>query len=130
MSSLINAGLFFIAAAVVVMLAIFLFDIITKYKVWTEINGGNMAVALATGGIVLGVANIMRFAITSNEKLTSTLMWGGIGTLALLIVYLVFELLTPKLNVNDEIAKGNKAVGLISFIFSLAISYIIGASIS
>jgi putative membrane protein len=57
-------------------------------------------------------------------------IWGGAGTILLLVVYLGFELLTPKLNVSDEIGKGNVAVGLISCFFSIAFSLVIAASIS
>ncbi len=130
MNAFLYNGLYFLATSAIVLIAIYIFDLITKYKVWEEINVGNIAVALSTGGIVLGVANIMRFAIISRDDIPTTMLWGGIGTVALLLVYLAFELLTPKLNVNDEIGKGNKAVGLISFIFSVAFSYIIGASIT
>ncbi len=130
LSNLVNAGLYFIVTSVVVLLAIFVFDLCTKYKIWAEINNGNIAVAFATGGIALGVANIMKNAISANDKLLDTIIWGGVGTLALIIVYLAFELLTPKLNVSEEIGKGNKAVGFISLIFSVAFSFIIGACIS
>jgi putative membrane protein len=111
-------------------LAILIFDLCTKYKIWTEINNGNMAVAFATGGISFGVANIMKSAILANDKLVDTIIWGGVGTIALIVVYLAFEILTPKLNVSEEIGKGNKAVGFISLVFSVAFSFIIGASIS
>ncbi|MFZ5592159.1 MAG: DUF350 domain-containing protein [Bacillota bacterium] len=47
----------------------------------------------------------------------------------LLLVYPVFEWLTPRLNVNREIARGNVAVGALSMVFSLSVSFIIGASI-
>lgn len=130
MNPFLSAGVFFLVTSVVIIVAMFIFDLITKYKIWPEINNGNLAVALSTGGIVLGVANIMHFAIRANDDLIKTVMWGGLGTLTLLVVYWGFELLTPKLNVSDEIGKGNKAVGLISFVFSLGFSLIIGASIS
>jgi len=130
LSNLINAGLYFILTTVVILVAILIFDLCTKYKIWSEINNGNMAVAFATGGIAFGVANIMRSAIMANDKLLDTVIWGGVGTLALIIVYLAFEILTPKLNVSEEIGKGNKAVGFISLVFSVAFSVIIGASIS
>ncbi|MCX7920593.1 MAG: DUF350 domain-containing protein [Clostridia bacterium] len=130
MSGIANAGLFFLVTSVVELAAIFIFDLLVRYKLWEEINKGNMAVALSTGGIVLGVANIMQHAISSNDNLVNTLLWGGLGTLALLVVYFAFELLTPKLHVTEEIGKGNKAVGFISFAFSLAFSFIIGASIT
>jgi len=52
LNNLLNAGLYFILTTVVVLLAIFIFDLCTKYKIWTEINNGNIAVAYATGGRV------------------------------------------------------------------------------
>jgi len=126
----VNAGIYFLITSVIILIAIFLFDLITKYKVWDEIAKGNVSVALATGGVVLGIANILKCAILTNEDLIDTIIWGGIGSIVLLLVYLVFELLTPKLNVTDEIGKGNVAVGILSFVFSLAFSLIIGSSIS
>jgi putative membrane protein len=126
----LNAGIYFLLTSIVILIAICLFDLITKYKVWDEITKGNVSVALATGGVVIGVANILKCAITTNEDLIHTIIWGGIGSVVLLIVYLAFEALTPRLNVTEEIGKGNIAVGVISFVFSLAFSLIIGASIS
>lgn len=130
MSDYINAGTFFLATSAVVLVATFIFNLLTSYKIWAEIQKGNMAVAMATGGIVAGVANIMHFAISSNDSVVKTAIWGGIGTALLLIVYFAFELLTPKLNVSEEIGNGNRAVGFISMIFSISFSFIIGASIS
>jgi Predicted membrane protein len=124
-----NAGIYFIVTSVVILLSVFIFDMLTKYKVWQEIQNGNMAVAFSTGGIVIGTANIMSHAITANDSLLTTIEWGGLGTVALLAVYFLFELLTPKLNVSEEIGKGNKAVGLLSLVYSIAFSFIIGACI-
>lgn len=130
MNAYLNSGLYFLMTTVIVLIAIFLFDFITKYKIWPEITKGNVAVSLATGGIVAGVAIIMRGAISSNDTMLQAAIWGGAGTILLLVVYLGFELLTPKLNVSDEIGKGNVAVGLISCFFSIAFSLVISASIS
>lgn len=130
MNSYITAGLYFIITSVVVLISVTIFDLLTKYKLWEEIRKGNLSVAFSTGGIIMGVANIMRFAIAANDTLIQTLTWGGLGTAALLVVYLAFELSTPKLNVSEEIGKGNLAVGFLSFIYSIAFSFIIGASIS
>ena len=130
MNPYLNAGLYFVTTTVIVLVAIFLFDLITKYKIWPEITKGNAAVALSTGGIVAGVAVIMHGAMGANQSLLQTIIWGGAGTVLLLLVYLGFELLTPKLNVSDEIGKGNVAVGLLSCFFSIAFSIVISASIS
>jgi putative membrane protein len=113
-----------------VQVATLLFNFVTKYQIWDEIRQGNVAVALSTGGIIVSVTNIMHFAISSNDSLVTILLWGGFGTILLLAVYVTFELFTPVLPVSEEIGKGNKAVGLLSFFYSLAFSFVIGASIS
>jgi putative membrane protein len=103
---------------------------LTKYNDWEEISKGNIAAAMALGGKVFGVGNIMRYAVVTNSNPLQTVLWGVIGLVLLLLVYLAFEWLTPRLNVNDEIAAGNTAVGLMAMIFSVTFSFIIGASIS
>jgi putative membrane protein len=130
MTSIAYAAMYFAVTSVVVILATFIFDLLTRHNSMEEINKGNMAVAFSTGGMMFGVANIMHFALLGNDKLLKALLWGGVGTAALIIVYFAFEVLTPKLNVNEEICKGNNAVGFISFILSVAFSFVIGASIS
>jgi putative membrane protein len=130
MTEVLNVGVYFLASAVVVLAAVFIFDLLTKYKIWDEVNNGNLAVAMSTGGLILGVANIMKAAVASNDSVLQTLKWGGIGAATLIIVYFLFELFTPKMRVSEEIGKGNKAVGLLSLIYSLAFSLIIGACIS
>lgn len=131
MSPYVSAVSYFAVTTIVVLAAVFIFDLLeTKYKVWDEIGKGNMAVAMAAGGKIFGVANIMHYAILSNDSLLQTLLWGGTGTVLLMAVYFGFELLTPRLKVGQELAHGNRAVGLLSLVFSVAFSFIIGASIS
>jgi len=120
----------FLIAAAIIMATIFVFIRVTRYNDWKEIAGGNVAAALALGGKIFGVANIIHFAIITNTSPVHTILWGVIGAVLLIMVYLMFEWLTPRLNVNSEIASGNVAVGLISMIFSVAASFVIGGSIS
>lgn len=118
-------------SVVVLSLIVFLsiFELVPKYKNMDEIKNGNLAVAMATGGKIFGIANIFRFSIQHNDKLVTMLLWGLYGFILLLIGYFIFEFLTPKFNIDDEIQKGNKAVGLIAMIISIGLSYVIGASI-
>lgn len=120
----------FAVSSLVILLTIFIFIKLTRYNDWEEITKGNIAAAMALGGKVLGVGNIMRFAIVTNEGPGQTVLWGLIGMFLLILVYLFFEWLTPRLDVNREIASGNVAVGLLSMVFSITFSFIIGASIS
>lgn len=106
-----------------------IFELVTKYDNWEEIKNGNMAVAMATGGKIFGILNIFRFSILHNDTLFVMIGWGFFGFFLLLIAYFMFEFLTPKFKVDQEIENDNRAVGFISFVISVGLSYIIGAGI-
>jgi len=121
------AGYSVVILCTLVFLAIF--ELVTTYKNWEEIKKGNIAVAMATGGKIFGIANIFRFSIEQNDTLIQNIGWGAFGFLLLLFGYFIFEFLTPKLNVDKEIGKGNTAVGFISMVISIGLSFVIGANI-
>ncbi|WP_110114850.1 DUF350 domain-containing protein [Bacillus sp. CGMCC 1.16541] len=116
-----------VVLSMIVFLAIF--ELVTKYKNWEEIQKGNMAVAMATGGKIFGLANIFRYSIEQHDTLLTMLGWGVFGFVILLISYFMFEFLTPKFRIDDEIERDNRAVGLISLIISVGMSFVIGANI-
>jgi putative membrane protein len=118
-------------SVVILCMVVFLtiFELVTKYKNWDEIKNGNMAVAMATGGKIFGIANIFRFSIEHNDSLVTMVGWGVFGFFLLLIGYFIFEFLTPKFNIDDEIKNRNLAVGFISMVLSVGLSYVIGAGI-
>ena len=112
-----------------IILFLTIFELVTKYKNWEEIQKGNLAVAMATGGKIFGLANIFKYSIEHNDNLFTMLGWGIYGFVLLLISYFIFEFLTPKFRIDDEIEKDNRAVGLISLIISVGMSFVIGAGI-
>lgn len=114
--------------ALIVFLAIF--EMVTRYNDWAEIKKGNVAVAMALGGKIFGICNIFRFAILNNDTVLHSIVWASFGFLLLLAAYFIFEFLTPVFKVDPEIAKDNRAVGLLSMIISIALSYVIGASVT
>ncbi|WP_170007867.1 DUF350 domain-containing protein [Bacillus fonticola] len=118
-------------SVVVLCMVVFMavFELVTKYNNWEEIKKGNVAVALATGGKMLGIANIFRFSIEANDTLLTTVGWGVYGFALLVFAYFIFEFLTPKFKIDEEISQDNRAVGFISFVISLGLSYVIGAGI-
>ncbi|MEH7106577.1 MULTISPECIES: DUF350 domain-containing protein [Bacillaceae] len=113
---------------IIVFLAVF--EMVTKYKNWDEIRKGNMAVAMATGGKIFGVANIFRHTVENHNSLLSMVGWGIYGFLLLLAGYFIFEFLTPTFKIDEEIQNDNRAVGLISMVISIGLSFVIGAGIS
>lgn len=114
--------------SLVVFLAIF--EAVTRYSVWQEIKKGNLSVAMATSGKIFGICNIFRIAIFNNDTILKALGWASYGFLLLLGAYFVFEFLTPNLKIDEEIGKDNKAIGFISMVLSISLSFIIGASVN
>lgn len=111
------------------LVAMAMFEVVTRYKNWQEIQNGNVAVALATGGKIIGICNVFRYSIEHHSSLLEMVGWGMFGFALLIVAYLLFEFVTPKLNVDEEIAKDNRAVGFISFAISIGLSFVIGSTI-
>lgn len=108
---------------------LFIFELVTKYNNWEEIQKGNVAVAMSTGGKIFGIANVFRHSILHHDSLFVMIGWGMFGFFLLLTGYFIFEFLTPKFQIDKEIANDNRAVGFISMIISIGLSYVIGATI-
>jgi len=127
---LVETAGYFSVVVLCLIVAMVIFEVVTKYKNWEEIKNGNLAVAMATGGKIFGVTNIFRFSIEQHTTLFEMIGWGLFGFVLLIFAYLLFEFLTPKFKVDEEIARDNRSVGLISMTISVGLSYVIGASIS
>jgi len=106
-----------------------IFELVTKYNDWEEIKKGNVSVAMAVGGKIFGISNVFRFSIQHHDTIGQALIWGAFGFLLLMIAYFIFEFMTPNFNIDKEIESDNRAVGLLSMIISIGLSYVIGASI-
>jgi putative membrane protein len=119
-------------SVVILCLIVFLaiFELVTKYNNWHEIKNGNVAVAMATGGKIFGIANIFRYSIEHNDSLLTMIVWGVFGFVLLLVGYFIFEFLTPTFKIDEEIGEDNRAVGLIAMVISIGLSFVIGAGIT
>lgn len=127
---LVESAGYFSVVVLCLIVSMVLFELVTKYKNWEEIQKGNVAVALATGGKIFGVSNIFRYSIEQHNSLPEMIGWGLFGFTLLIFAYLLFEFLTPKFNIDKEIEADNRAVGFISLTISVGLSFVIGASIS
>lgn len=121
---------YFSVVILCLIVSMVIFELVTKYKNWKEIKNGNVAVALATGGKILGVCNIFRYSIERHNTLFEMIEWGLFGFILLIFAYILFEFLTPTFHVDHEIEKDNRSVGFISFTISVGLSFVIGASIT
>ncbi|MEC2076843.1 DUF350 domain-containing protein [Metabacillus fastidiosus] len=128
-NELIETAAYYSVVVLCIIVFLAIFELVTKYKNWEEIKKGNMAVAMATGGKIFGIANIFRFSISQHDSLLQMIGWGLFGFILLLLGYFIFEFMTPKFKIDVEIEQDNRAVGFISMVISIGLSYVIGAGI-
>jgi putative membrane protein len=88
-----------------------------------------IAVAHSLGGKVVGLALVMASAVFHSVSVGDLIIWGFVGIIFQVLVYYVFEKLTP-FNIAEEVVKGNVAVGLFSARLSFAAGLILAALIS
>jgi len=120
---------YFSVGVLALIVFLYCFECVTRYDGWKEIGKGNLAVALATGGKIFGICNIFRFSIQAGDTIYETLIWAAIGFVLFLAAYFMFEFMTPMFKIDVEIARDNRAVGFLSLIISVSLSYLVGAVI-
>ena len=121
-------------------LGIYLFMLTTPYKELELIAGGDdledrkkwcaaQATAYDLGGKILGLALVLASAIFHSVSYLDLVLWGLLGAIFQIIVFYLFELITP-FTVVREIPRGNVAVGIFSAFLSVASGLILAALIS
>ncbi|QGQ48201.1 DUF350 domain-containing protein [Metabacillus sediminilitoris] len=131
MEPFLLTAVYFVIAIAVVLIGLIIFEVMTKkYRDWDEVLNGNQAVSLSIGGKIIGICIILAFSIYHSASVVDTIIWGAYGTLLQLIAYLLFELLTRKFSVEEQLQKGNISVGIISMCVSIGLAFVIGASIT
>ncbi|MCJ8013334.1 DUF350 domain-containing protein [Paenibacillus sp. KQZ6P-2] len=120
---------YFSVAILGLIIFLYLFELVARYNSWKEIQSGNVSVSLATGGKIFAICNVMRYSIEGKTNIYDTMKWAFFGYILLFAAYLLFEFLTPLFSVDEEIRKDNRAVGILSMLISVSLSYVIGACI-
>ncbi|KAF1681475.1 MULTISPECIES: DUF350 domain-containing protein [Bacillus] len=128
-NELVEIAAYYSVAVLCLVLFLTVFELVTAYKNWEEIQKGNVAVAMATGGKILGIANVFQHSISQHNSLLQMIGWGVYGFVMLLISYFIFEFLTPRFKIDQEIQNDNRAVGFISFVISVGLSFVVAAGI-
>ena len=128
-NELVEIAAYYSVAVLCLVLFLTVFELVTAYKNWEEIQKGNLAVAMATGGKILGIANVFQHSISQHNSLLQMIGWGVYGFVMLLISYFIFEFLTPRFKIDQEIENDKRAVGFISFVISVGLSFVVAAGI-
>ncbi len=131
MEPFVSTLIYFFVAIFIVLIGLIIFELMTqKYKDWDEVLKGNHAVALSIGGKIVGICIVLAFSIYNSANIIDTLIWGGVGIVLQMAAYLLFQLFTRNFSVEEQLQKGNIAVGIISMSVSIGLGFVIGASIT
>lgn len=120
-------------------LGIYLFMLTTPYKEFALIAAGHQddrikacaaqAAACDLGGKILGLALVLASAVYHAVNHVDLVIWGLIGIIFQIVVFYIFELITP-FTVRNEIPNGNVAVGIFSAFISVSAGLLLAALIS
>ena len=116
-----------------------LFDLIVPYDFQGDIAQGNKAAAWVCAGIYVGIGYLLRSVIADYGEAVSyqlldgvliTCMWAGIALVLFLVAYFALDIvLFRKINFNDEVKRGNEAVGIVVFGILVGIAFVISGAV-
>ena len=128
---------FWIGGLVALLVAGLLYDRITSYDLHDQIERGNVAVAIAFAGVLVGFGNIIRLAgegdfVSWNASLTEFGYYTVVGLVLLPLVRLFADkVLLPGASLSDELLQDspNLGAGVIEATTYLAASMLIGLTL-
>ncbi len=128
---------FWITGLAALVVAGVLYDRITAYDLHDQIEGGNVAVAVAFAGVLVGFGNVIRLAgegdfVSWNESLTEFGYYLVVGLVLLPLVRLFADkVLLPGARLADELVqeRPNLGAGVIEGVSYLAASMLIGLTL-
>lgn len=122
----INFSLYLLVSLGLLFIGVFLFEITTtKVKEFKLIAEKNVTAALSLGGKVLGLAVVLGSAAEYSISLVDMIIWGGIGIVAQIIVFIIAEVITIRFSIEKAIQEDNRAVGVLLFSLSIAVGWVV-----
>jgi uncharacterized membrane protein YjfL (UPF0719 family) len=135
---LVTAIAFWGLGQLALALAIRIYDWMTSFDLHAEIEGDNVAVGVATAGLLIAVGNIVRLSLsgelgTWQDDLSSFAVYVTIGLVMLPVMRIVTDkLMLPGVKLNDELVgqeHPNVGAGAIEAFSYVAASMLIGWAI-
>jgi len=113
------------------VVGVVLFTISTpKIKEFKLIAEKNVSAAMLLGGKVMGLAIVLGAAAEYSISLMDMAIWGVIGIVAQIIVFILAEVITIRFSIQKAIEEDNRAVGTMLLSLSLAVGWIVAKCLS
>lgn len=101
-----------------------------KIKEFKLIAEKNVSAAMLLGGKVMGLAIVLGAAAEYSISLADMAIWGVIGIVSQIIVFILAEVITIRFSIQKAIEEDNRAVGTILLSLSLAVGWIVAKCLS
>ena len=113
------------------VVGVILFTISTpKIKEFKLIAEKNVSAAMLLGGKVIGLAIVLGAAAEYSISLMDMAIWGAIGIVAQIIVFIIAEVITIRFSIQKAIEEDNRAVGTMLLSLSIAVGWIVAKCLS
>ncbi len=113
------------------VVGIVLFTISTpKIKEFKLIAEKNVSAAMLLGGKVVGLAIVLGAAAEYSISLMDMAIWGVIGIVSQIIVFILAEVITIRFSIQKAIEEDNRAVGTMLLSLSIAVGWIVAKCLS
>ena len=113
------------------VVGVILFTISTpKIKEFKLIAEKNVSAAMLLGGKVMGLAIVLGAAVEYSISLMDMAIWGVIGIVSQIIVFILAEVITIRFSIQKAIEEDNRAVGTMLLSLSLAVGWIVAKCLS
>jgi putative membrane protein len=137
---LLNFFTYLVVTLPILALGIFVFTWTTPYKEFELIKNGSQtddpkkvsaakAAAHDLGGKIIGLSIVLASAVYHSVGLWDLVIWGIVGMIFQVLVFYLFEWITP-FKVVSEIPNGNVSVGIFASRLSIAAGLLMAALIS
>ena len=118
-------------AMLLLIVGMVLFTISTpKIKEFKLIAEKNVSAAMLLGGKVVGLALVLGAATEYSISLMDMAIWGAIGIVAQIVVFIIAELITVRFSIQKAIEQDNRAVGMMLLSLSIAVGWVVAKCLS
>lgn len=110
-------------------IGMYVFSLLTPFNDFEELKKGNVAVGLAMGGKFMGTAIVLGVSAFTNSSIIHMALWFGVGYICLIATYLLFDLVTPKMSIAEQLQNRNTAVGVLLCFLYIGMGFAISSLI-
>ncbi len=125
-TDLMHVGIGLVILFAILFVGYYIFSLLTRYNDNKEIAAGNQAAGMYMGSKLLGLCIIVGLVSINSDNWLDVIIWSGVGIVVLCLVYVIFDLVTPRTKVCEQIENGNMAVAQLLRSLIIGISFVIG----